>query len=346
MKKESIINLIKYHTEKDEPSFRNTVYEIVNDFYNNGDKEISQYLLSLIRDVDVLKPQDFDYSHFNFLHKDNKPCTSLIVPDAIMNDILSIASSISKKNGIHRFLFTGQPGTGKTEACRHIARLTNRQLVFVNCEEIIDSHLGQTPKNIVELFTEINRLMYENVIVVFDELDSLVLDRIDSNDLREMGRAVSSFIKQLDLLDDDVALIATTNLGKLIDKAVVRRFGAVISFDRYNESDIFDIADAYIMDCVHDFPYINRDSRLLKKIINLCKPLPSPSDIRSAIRLAISFSDSTSYGYLRKLFSSLLPKFDMLNIEALSNAGFTLKEIEKLTSIPKSSVSRRLIGGK
>ena len=72
---------------------------------------------------------------------------------------------------------------------------------MVNFEMIVDSHLGQTAKNISMVFDEMNRQSFpESLIVLFDELDSLAMDRMNNKDLREMGRATSALMKGLDEL--------------------------------------------------------------------------------------------------------------------------------------------------
>ena len=40
--------------------------------------------------------------------------------------------------------------------------------------------------------------MLDKVIFLFDEIDALALDRTNSHDLREMGRATSTLLKGLD----------------------------------------------------------------------------------------------------------------------------------------------------
>ena len=50
------------------------------------------------------------------------------------------------------------PGSGKTEAAKNVARLLDRNLFIVNFENLIDSKLGQTNKNIINAFKEINSL--------------------------------------------------------------------------------------------------------------------------------------------------------------------------------------------
>ena len=103
-------------------------------------------------------------------------------------------------------------------------------------ESIVDSRLGQTSKNIALLFKEINSFSKpERVVVLFDEIDAIALNRLDTNDLREMGRATSSILKGIDSLNEEVVLIATTNLFDVFDKALIRRFDAVINFNNYSQ---------------------------------------------------------------------------------------------------------------
>lgn len=106
-------------------------------------------------------------------------------------------------------------------------------------ENLIDSKLGQTNKNISNLFSEINNIPHPNqVIVLFDEIDVIALDRINSNDVREMGRVTSTILKELDRLTDlnkEIIIIATTNLFEKFDKALIRRFDAIIDFNRYSK---------------------------------------------------------------------------------------------------------------
>ncbi|MFR2768230.1 MAG: AAA family ATPase [Thomasclavelia sp.] len=61
---------------------------------------------------------------------------------------------------------------------------------MVDFSSLVDSKLGQTQKNISTMFKEINNFTFpDKIIILFDEIDALALDRTNSNDLREMGRA-------------------------------------------------------------------------------------------------------------------------------------------------------------
>ena len=66
----------------------------------------------------------------------------------------------------------------------------------VDFDYIIDSKLGETNKNLSYVFEEINHIPHQDkVVVLFDEIDAIALDRISSNDVREMGRVTSTMLR-------------------------------------------------------------------------------------------------------------------------------------------------------
>lgn len=157
-------------------------------------------------------------------------------------------------------------------------------MFYVDFENLIDSKLGQTNKNIAALFNEINMLPQpDKVVVLFDEIDVIALDRINSNDVREMGRATSVILKELDRLTDlnkEIVIIATTNLFSSFDKALVRRFDAVINFDRYTKEDLIEVAEYYFTSFVKNFKGISKDIRLFRKIMNVAEKIPYPGELK------------------------------------------------------------------
>lgn len=342
MKKQNVINLVKYHVENKEDAFMSEVAAIARDFEANGDISIAHYLMELISTANFYVPQS-NYKNLNYLRKASYSENPLHLPDAIEQDVIGITKAISNRAGLTKFLFYGKPGTGKTESAYQIARILNRDILVVDFEQLIDSRLGETAKNVVKLFDEINHLNYKKVLVVFDEIDSLVLDRINSNDLREMGRVTSVFLRELDSLNENVVLIATTNLFDKFDKAIIRRFDATISFDRYSKEDLIKIADFILTSCLRKATNLKKDSRLLKKILVNMDEIPYPGDLKQIIKTAVAFSDETNeYDYLRKIYQTLNPTNNDLQLQQLSEKGYTLREIEILTKVPKSSVSRKL----
>lgn len=342
MKKKNIINLIRYHVEKNDTAFRDEAYTVAKSFHEMGDFQVSEYIMALMSGVNVFDTQEH-VSNLVHLELVDVTTTSLPLPEAIQSDIVGAINAIEYRAGISKFLFEGPPGTGKTETAKHIARILKRNLYAVNFSSIVDSRLGQTQKNITSLFDEIkNNLNASKSVILFDEIDALVLNRTDTNDLREMGRATSTFLKELERLDENIVLIATTNLFKFIEKALLRRFDAIVDFSRYSIEDLQDIAESICNYFLKKFKFASRNCRLLRKIIALMNPIIYPGELKNIIKTSLAFSNpNNEYDYLKKIYERIHHS-DSTSIDFLSRNGFTLREIEILTGVSKSQIGRIL----
>lgn len=341
MKKQSIMNLVRYHVEKNEEAFISEVAEIAKEFDQSGDPAMANYLMELVSNANYYVPQS-SYKNLHYLTKVDYTNTSLLLPEIIEEDILGITRAISQKADLTKFLFYGAPGTGKTESAYQIARILGRDLLRVDFEQLIDSRLGETAKNVANLFDEINHLAFGKIIILMDEIDALVLDRVNANDLREMGRVTSAFIKELDRLNENAVIIATTNLFSNFDKAIVRRFDATVSFDRYSKEDLIEIADAILSSTLKKNANSKQDMRLFNKILKNMESIPFPGDLKQIIKTSVAFSsEANEYDYLRKIYFALNDN-KKIDIQRLNDEGYTTREIEILSRIPKSSVSRKL----
>lgn len=342
MKKKNVINLIKYYADKNDNAFRNEAYEIAKDFDRDGDYQLAEYIMALLSNANTFVPQISDDGS-SFLEKIEISNESLPLPSPIEQDIIGIINAVSHNIGINKFLFEGAPGTGKTETVKHIARILNKDLYSVNFNNLIDSKLGQTQKNITSLFKEINTFGFpEKLLILFDELDALALDRTNNNDIREMGRVTSSLLKELDKLNSRVSIIATTNLYNYLDKALIRRFDAVVNFDRYTIEDLVEIADLIFINYCEKFKLIGKNMKLFNKIIKLMDPVLSPGELKNAIKTSIAFSNiNDEFDYMKRLFCTLCAKVE-ISVSELQKLGFSVREIEILTGISKSQVARNL----
>lgn len=344
MKKRSVINLIRYHSEGNEPAFRAEALSIAQEFDRAGDVQLAEYIMALLSDANTFVPQMDETPCF--LSAVSPAVLALPLPDAIASDIAGITNAIRGNVGVNKFLFQGPPGTGKTEAAKQIARILNRDMFMVDFDLLIDSKLGQTGKNIDALFSEISSFRHpERVIILFDEIDALALDRSSNNDVREMSRATSILLRELDRLDDSIIIIATTNLFDSFDKALTRRFDACVSFDRYSRDDLVEIAEVIANELLSKFKGAGRDMRLFRKILLLPGDLPYPGDLRNMIKSAIAFSDpGNEYDYLKRLYGQFT-NVAIIDAGVLKEQGFTVREMEKLTGISRSTLSRQLNGG-
>ncbi len=344
IRKKNILNLIKYHADKNENGFKNEAYDIARYFDSIGDLELAQYIMALLSGTNTFVPQDNEYN-FPFFTKVNLTNESTLpLPTLIKNDIVGVINSIGHKVGVNKFLFEGDPGTGKTETAKQIARILDRELYVIDFDALIDSKLGQTSKNLASVFEELGHLPQpEKVIILFDEIDAIALDRINSNDLREMGRVTSSMLKGLDGLSDNVVLIATTNLFRQFDKALLRRFDSIVNFSRYSRDELIEVAESILNNFLPKFKFAGRNMRLFRKILLTADHIPYPGDLKNLIKTSLAFSDPNSeYDYLKKLYESIDAKNDTADLKTLQNKGFTVRDIEVLTGVSKSQVSREL----
>lgn len=342
MKKKNVVSLIKYYAEKNDAGFRNEAYEIAREFDSSGDYQLAEYIMSLLSNVNTFVPQ-MENHESAFFEKINTSVGSLLFPDAIMQDLFGIVNAIGHHVGVNKFLFQGAPGTGKTEAVKQLANILEREVFMVDFSAIIDSKLGQTQKNISELFKEMNGFVNpDKVLILMDEIDAIALDRTNQHDMREMGRATSAMLKGLDRLDDRIVLIATTNLYDYFDKALLRRFDSIISFNRYTREDLLGIAEKMLDQYLVKFKLANRDIRIFRKIMNLLEEMPYPGDLKNIIKTAVAFSDpADGQDYFRRLYYGVCG-YAPEDIKLLQEQKFTVREIEILTKKSKSSVSRLL----
>lgn len=347
MKKKNILNLIKYHVEKNDSAFRNESISIARYFDSIGDQDLAEYILGLLSELPQFSPQSIEVNSEYLEQLDTTKLEALHLPIDIMNDIKGIINAVGHNVGINKFLFEGYPGSGKTEAAKQVARLLNRNLYRVDLENLIDSKLGKTNKNIIQVFDEIHALPNaSHALILLDEIDIIALDRVNSNDVREMGRVTSTILRELDRLSEinkDIILIATTNLFNNFDKALLRRFDATINFNRYTKEDLIEISEFYFSSFIKNFKGITKDIRLLRKILKVSETLPYPGELKNIIKTSIAFSDvSSEYDYLKRLYNALIGKLDYKDVSDLYLEGFTVREIEKLKGESKSTVSRKL----
>lgn len=345
MKKKNVLNLIKYYSENDNVGFKNEAIKIAKAFDEAGDGQLAEYILTVLESTDVLTPQDLKFET-EFITKMGIENASLPLPKIISDDIKGILNAVNRNIGIHKFLFEGHPGTGKTETAKQVARLLKKDLYSIDFSKIIDSKMGETSKNIVRVFDELNSSsVAKNSIILFDEIDIIAMDRVNASDIREMGRVTSIILRELDRLSEEVIIIATTNLYSQFDKALTRRFDKVVNFDSYSEEDLIEISEVILNQYLKKFPDAKRDIKLFRKIIKLMEPIPYPGELKNVIKTSLAFSDANDeYGYLKLLLNTYINISDKDVIYKLNNKGFTLREIENLTNISKSKISRDLKG--
>ena len=81
-------------------------------------------------------------------------------------------------------LFAGPPGTGKTMAAQVLAKELNLELYKVDLSGVLSKYIGETQKNLKEIFDEVKK---SRSILFFDEADVLFGKRVDVSDARDIS---------------------------------------------------------------------------------------------------------------------------------------------------------------
>jgi ATP-dependent 26S proteasome regulatory subunit len=124
-------------------------------------------------------------------------------------------------------LFSGGPGTGKTMVAGVLARDLGLELYRIDVSRITSKWIGETEKNLGELFDAAED---GQVMLLFDEADSLFAKRteVKSSVDRYANMEVNYLLQRLDSFEG--IAILTSNFGTAIDPAFRRRLSFRVTF--------------------------------------------------------------------------------------------------------------------
>ena len=160
----------------------------------------------------------------------------LILPDAVASELKQLVTefhnrTMLEKSGLsprQKLLLVGPPGTGKTMTASALAGQLKYPLYSVLLHGLISKFMGETAAKLSAIFESVKT---QRGVYLMDEIDALAASRDSDSDVGEARRILNSFLQ---FLDDDTGpsiIVATTNLPKILDKAILRRFDAVLLYD-------------------------------------------------------------------------------------------------------------------
>ncbi len=165
------------------------------------------------------------------------------VPAEEIVEMVENAKAYAQKNDTEdqgiRMLFYGLSGTGKTEFARYISQKLGKKILLKRASDIISKFVGDTEKNISSAFREAEQ---NDMILLFDEADSFFRDREHAQYEWEITK-VNEFLTQMEEFKG--ILICTTNLRKIMDKAMLRRFHICTEFKALNRDGIKKLLKRY-----------------------------------------------------------------------------------------------------
>lgn len=135
-----------------------------------------------------------------------------------------------------RVLFLGPPGSGKTLSAEALAGQLRLPLFVVRLEALITRYMGETAAKLRLIFDETAK---RRGVYLFDEFDAVGGKRSATNDVAEMRRVLNSFLQYMEEENaTDSVVVGATNHPELLDKALLRRFDLVLTFDMPSDEEI------------------------------------------------------------------------------------------------------------
>ena len=210
------------------------------------------------------------------------------------------------ENGV-RMLFYGLSGTGKTELARYISEQLGKEIILRRPSDILSKYVGEDEQNIRDAFEEAERT---GAVLLFDEADTFFYDRRQAQRTWERS-LVNEFLTQMEEFSG--ILICTTNLRKVMDPAMQRRFHILVEFKPMKFDGIKKMADRY-------FPSFHLSNKQIEELEDMESATPG------------------DFGVLASRIRFLDP--------ADVNSGYILEELKKMQDEKKQQWEEEESGAK
>jgi SpoVK/Ycf46/Vps4 family AAA+-type ATPase len=128
---------------------------------------------------------------------------------------------------MRKLLLVGPPGTGKTMTAAVLAGEMGLPLFSIQLDGLITKYMGETAAKLRLVFDAIQST---RGVYLFDEFDALGGERGTKNDVGEIRRVLNSFLQFLEQDESDSMVLGATNHAALLDRALFRRFDAVLEY--------------------------------------------------------------------------------------------------------------------
>lgn len=374
MKSKLVINLIKAHNQKEESIFEEAVEQLASDEEKKGNRLIANEIRETYgqgkkyqkRGSSPVEDMVFSIQNTGVLPKDKDSTLDLIevykskinlndvaLPQTTINAIEQVVDEqksleVLLNKGVrpsNRILLCGPPGCGKTMTANAIAGELNLPIAYVKLDALVSSYLGQTGTNIRKVFEFVKD---KRIVLFLDEFDAIAKKRDDSQELGELKRVVTTLLQNLDMMNSNVLLLSATNHHHLLDPAIWRRFDKSILLDKPEDAERIKIINLYLSKVLSEYEVDVETIEILSKGM-------SGSDLTGFLEVLAKYVfinncdkeiDKELIGKIwleeKLLFVRKESKDYYSALRELQQNGLSLRMLEQITGIPKSTIDYNL----
>lgn len=256
-----ILALIKSHIEADDSRFREIALQMAAVEAKAGHAVLSRNIIDLVNSqkrprfiAKSLVPINSELSEFVVEVDDSFGLDNIVCKDEVKNKLKRIIREyvqrdfLLKNNLANRskILLSGPSGTGKTMTASILANELHIPLYVVRMERVITKYMGESSLKLSKVF---ELMSIRRGVYLFDEFDAIGMQRGHDNEVGEMRRILNSFLQMMERVDSDSIIVAATNCGEQLDKALFRRFDDVIEYSLPEEQEIHTL----LSNCLYGF---------------------------------------------------------------------------------------------
>jgi SpoVK/Ycf46/Vps4 family AAA+-type ATPase len=373
MKSELILRLIDAHCDGNEDGFKKALYDLASDEEIKGNLALSQQLRTAYSGKNGRKT---DFSASSPLSEMTFSAQTVIPPPKDKDSALDLLEVLSPKvrladvalpddtkemlvqvieeqkkaecllaKGIiptNRLLFCGPPGCGKTLTANALAGEINIPIAYVKLDGLVSSYLGQTGSNIRKIFEFVKN---KRMMLFLDEFDAIAKKRDDSHELGELKRVVTTLLQNMDAMPASVFLVAATNHHHLLDPAIWRRFNTSVLLELPNAAQRETIINRFLNDTMHDYE-INKKTVIVltenmsgSQVCSFLQALARYCVMQNKEKKITNKDIASVWLKQTTLFAQKNSEIFYHALSKLQDCGISLRTLEKITGIPKSTLS-------
>ncbi|GKT09115.1 AAA family ATPase [Desulforhabdus sp. TSK] len=244
---EQIKALIKSYIEEDDARFCAVAMQVAAHAARQGHGRLADELRTLVDEakssagtkcrkgpVPIATPRG-ELSELLAASYPQAKLADMVLTDALLRRVTRILREYRQQHKLHahglsprrKFLLMGPPGSGKTMTASALSGELKLPLFVIQLDGLITKFMGETAAKLRLIFGAMEQTAG---IYLFDEFDAIGSERAIPNDVGEMRRILTSFLQLLDQDRSNSLIVATTNHGEVLDRALFRRFDDVIEY--------------------------------------------------------------------------------------------------------------------